>query len=242
MTKGKNYQNNIMKKIQFILFVLFIGITFNSIAQNKSIVVQGQPMGKGWKNLFGNNLSKAIYDKSIWKDSSGVITASKDDAIWSFDEYDDFILDLDFQNADGTNSGVIVHATDIVEWIPNSVEIQIADDYSKQWSKAAPTWQCAAIFGRKPATNKSLKPAGEWNHFTITCKGKMISIVLNGSLVNECNMDDFTSAKVNPDGSSVPSWLKNPMSTLALRGHIGLQGKHAGAPIYFRNVKVFKLS
>jgi hypothetical protein len=231
-----------MKKIQTILCFLFIGITFNAFAQNKSIVVQGQPMGKGWKDLFGNNLSKAIYDKSIWKDSSGVITASKDDAIWSFDEYDDFILDLDFQNADGTNSGVIVHATDIVEWIPNSVEIQIADDYSKQWSKAAPTWQCAAIFGRKPATNKSLKPAGEWNHFTITCKGKMISIVLNGTLVNECNMDDFTSSKVNPDGSTVPSWLKNPMSTLALRGHIGLQGKHAGAPIYFRNVKVFKLS
>jgi len=231
-----------MKKIQTILCFLFIGITFNAFAQNKSFVVQGQPMGKGWKDLFGNNLSKAIYDKSIWKDSSGVITASKDDAIWSFDEYDDFILDLDFQNADGTNSGVIVHATDIVEWIPNSVEIQIADDYSKQWSKAAPTWQCAAIFGRKPATNKSLKPAGEWNHFTITCKGKMISIVLNGTLVNECNMDDFTSSKVNPDGSNVPSWLKNPMSTLALRGHIGLQGKHAGAPIYFRNVKVFKLS
>ena len=231
-----------MKKIQFILFFLFITIVLQVSAQNTPIVVQGQPMGKGWKNLFGNNLSKAIYNKSIWKDSSGVITASKDDAIWSFDEYDDFILDLDFQNADGTNSGVIVHATDIVEWIPNSVEIQIADDYSKQWSKAAPTWQCAAIFGRKPATNKSLKPAGEWNHFTITCKGKMISIVLNGTLVNECNMDDFTSSKVNPDGSSVPSWLKNPMSTLALRGHIGLQGKHAGAPIYFRNVKVFKLT
>jgi hypothetical protein len=230
-----------MKKIQFIFSLLFLTICFNTYAQNTPIVVQGQPMGKGWKNLFGNNLSKAIYDKSIWKDSSGVITASKDDAIWSFDEYDDFILDLDFQNADGTNSGVIVHATDIVEWIPNSVEIQIADDYSKQWSKAAPTWQCAAIFGRKPATNKSLKPAGEWNHFTITCKGKMISIVLNGTLVNECNMDDFTSSKVNPDGSSVPSWLKNPMSTLGLRGHIGLQGKHAGAPIYFRNVKVFKL-
>jgi hypothetical protein len=231
-----------MKKVQFIFSLLFFTICFNTYAQNTPIVVEGQPMGKGWKNLFGNNLSKAIYDKSIWKDSSGVITASKDDAIWSFDEYDDFILDLDFQNADGTNSGVIVHATDIVEWIPNSVEIQIADDYSKQWSKAAPTWQCAAIFGHKPATNKSLKPAGEWNHFTITCKGKMISIVLNGSLVNECNMNDYTSNKVNPDGSGVPSWLKNPMSTLALRGHIGLQGKHAGADIYFKNVKVFKLS
>lgn len=231
-----------MKKKQFILLLLLVVINCYTNAQNTPITVQGMPMGKGWKNLFGNNLSKAIYDKSIWKDSSGIITASKDDAIWSFDEYDDFILDLDFQNADGTNSGVIIHATDIVEWIPNSVEIQIADDYSKQWSKADPTWQCAAIFGRKAATNKSLKPAGEWNHYTITCKGKMISIVLNGTLVNECNMNDFTSATKNPDGSNVPSWLKNPMSTLALRGHIGLQGKHAGAPIYFRNVKVFKLS
>jgi len=54
-----------MKKIQFVLIVLFIGIAFNSFGQNTPIVVQGQPLGKGWKNLFGNNLSKAIYDKSI---------------------------------------------------------------------------------------------------------------------------------------------------------------------------------
>lgn len=231
-----------MNRIWILLVFLLSVTSVNVQAQNGPITAPTQAMGKGWKNLFGNNLSKAIYDKSIWKDSSGVLTASQDDAIWSFEEYNDFILDLDFQNADGTNSGVIVHATDIVEWIPNSVEIQIADDYSKQWSKAAPTWQCAAIFGHKAATNKSLKPAGEWNHFTITCKGKIISIVLNGTLVNECNMDDYTSSKKNPDGTDIPSWLKNPMSTLALRGHIGLQGKHAGAPIYFKNIKVLKLS
>ena len=158
-----------MKKLQVILMFLFILGANAIMAQTNSVSVPNTT-GKGWKNLFGNNLSNAIYDKAIWKDSSGVITASKDDAIWSFEEYDDFVLDLDFQNADGTNSGVIVHATDIVEWIPHSVEIQIADDYSKQWSKADPSWQCAAIFGHKPATNKSLKPAGEWNHYTITCK------------------------------------------------------------------------
>ena len=69
----------------------------------------------------------------------------------------------------------------------------------------------------------------------------MISIVLNGTLVNECNMNDYTSAKKNPDGTNIPSWLSNPMATLELRGHIGLQGKHAGAPIYFKNVKVLRL-
>jgi len=93
-----------MKNVQLLFCLLFIAICLNTSAQNKAIAVQGQPMGKGWKNLFGNNLSKAIYDKSIWKDSTGVITASKDDAIWSFDEYDDFILDLDFQNA-GKHAG-----------------------------------------------------------------------------------------------------------------------------------------
>lgn len=206
------------------------------VAQKKS---NNKP---GFENLFGTNLSNAIYNPAIWKDSNGVITAYKDECIWSKDQYDDFILDLDFQTADGTNSGVIIHATEIVEWIPHSVEIQIADDYSKEWSKADPTWQCAAIFGHKAATNKSLKPAGEWNHYTITCKGKMITIVLNGTKVNECNMDDYTSSTINPDGTKIPSWLSNPMSTLQLHGHVGLQGKHAGAPIYFKNVKIKSLS
>jgi hypothetical protein len=193
---------------------------------------------KGWKSLFGKNLESAQFDPTIWKDSSGVLTASKDEAIWSKDMYDNFILDLDFQTADGTNSGVIVHATEIKEWIPHSVEIQIADDYSAQWSKADPSWQCAAVFGHKPATNKKLNRPGEWNHYTITCIDKIIKIELNGTLVNECNMDDFTSSKVNPDGTKIPSWLSNPMSTLGLHGYIGLQGKHAGAPIYFKNVMI----
>jgi hypothetical protein len=224
-----------MKQAKWYFLFLFIAFSMQVVAQKKANNKQG------FENLFGTNLSNAIYNPAIWKDSNGVITAYKDECIWSKVQYDDFILDLDFQTADGTNSGVIVHATEIVEWIPHSVEIQIADDYSKEWSKADPTWQCAAIFGHKAATNKSLKPAGEWNHYTITCKGKMITIVLNGTKVNECNMDDYTSSKTNPDGTNIPSWLSNPMSTLPLHGHVGLQGKHAGAPIYFKNVKIKSL-
>lgn len=225
-----------MKQAKLYFLFLCIAFSMQLVAQKKS---NNKP---GFENLFGTNLSNAIYNPAIWKDSNGVITAYKDECIWSKDQYDDFILDLDFQTADGTNSGVIIHATEIVEWIPHSVEIQIADDYSKEWSKADPTWQCAAIFGHKAATNKSLKPAGEWNHYTITCKGKMITIVLNGTKVNECNMDDYTSSTINPDGTKIPSWLSNPMSTLQLHGHVGLQGKHAGAPIYFKNVKIKSLS
>jgi hypothetical protein len=73
---------------------------------------------------------------------------------------------------------------------------------------------------------------------TITCKGTKIAVVLNGEKVTEIDMKDWTSAKKNPDGSDIPPWLSKPMADLPTRGHVGLQGKHAGAPIYFRNLKI----
>ena len=230
-----------MKIIKFFAVVIISVLTSRSFAQDTAYI-HPDTWGSGWESMFNKDLTDAVFPAGVWKDSTGIITATKDEAIWSKDEYDDFVVDLDFENADGTNSGVMVHATDMADWIPHSVEIQIADDYSKEWSSVSPTWQCAAIFGHQAATNKTLHKAGEWNHFTITCRGRKIWVVLNGTLVNTCDMSLFTSAKTNPDGSEVPSWLSNPMATLPLHGHVGFQGKHAGAPIYFRNIKIKRLN
>jgi hypothetical protein len=194
--------------------------------------------GKGWVSLFNDSLTNAIFPSGVWTVQDGVLTASKDEAIWSEKAYDDLVLDLEFRNAPGTNSGVVVHASNIQDWIPHSVEIQIADDYSDEWSKAPASWQCAAIFGHQPASKHIVKKPGEWNHYTITCKGRKIWVVLNEELVNTCDMSLYTSPTDNLDGTKAPGWLSNPMATLPLHGHIGLQGKHAGKPIYFRNIKV----
>ncbi len=211
---------------------------FNSAFAQGSGPVNPDTKGAGWSDLFKSDLSNGVFPQGVWKDSAGVFTASKDEALWSEKAYDDFILDLEFMNADGTNSGVIVHASDLKNWIPHSIEIQIADDFSEEWSKALPSWQCGAIFGHQPASKHNVKKPGEWNHYTVTCKGKMIWVALNGEIVNTFNMAEYTSAKKNPDGTEVPSWLSNPPSTLALHGHIGFQGKHAGAPIFFRNIRI----
>lgn len=230
-----------MKISSIFTFVFILIASLHSFAQDTAYI-HPNTSEKGWEDVFNKRLTNGIFPAGVWSDSNGVLTATKDEAIWGKDQYDNFVVDLDFKNADGTNSGVIVHATDIKDWIPHSVEIQIADDYSKKWSESPATWQCGAVFGHQAATNKTLKRPGEWNHFTITCIGKKIWIVLNGTLVNECDMSRFTSAKTNPDGSEVPSWLSNPMATLPLHGYIGFQGKHAGAPIYFKNIKVKKLT
>lgn len=194
--------------------------------------------GAGWVDLFKPDLSNAIYPAGVWSFANGVLTATADQAIWSRAEYENFILDLEFKTAPGTNSGVIVHASDIENWIPNSVEIQIADDFHEQWAKAPKTWQCGAIFGHLAARRSMVKKPGEWNRYTITCQGRKIWVMLNGVLVTEMDMNLWTSAKTNPDGSEIPSWLSKPVAELPARGHIGLQGKHAGAPIWFRKLRI----
>lgn len=200
------------------------------------------PAAPDFSPLFSNDLSNALFPKGIWSlNADGELTASEDQCIFTQKKYKNFVLDLEFKTADGTNSGVIVHCSDTDNWIPNSVEIQIADDYSKEWSQADPTWQCAAIFGHLAATKRTVKHPGEWNHYTITCNDRHIWVVLNGELVNHMDMSQWLSGSKNPDGTAIPSWLSKPFATLPLEGHIGLQGKHAGAPIWFRNMKIKEL-
>jgi len=86
-----------------------------------------------------------------------------------------------------------------------------------------------------------VKKPGQWNRFTVTCKDKMIYVMLNGLMVTEMNMDLWTSATKNPDGTDIPSWLSTPFAELPTHGNVGLQGKHAGAPIFFRNMKIKEL-
>jgi hypothetical protein len=221
---------------------LLLGIAFFVCSNITTAQESGTKAGNNWQPLFAADLSNAAYPKGVWTFEKGVLTASEDQAIWSDKQYENFMLDLEFKTAPGTNSGVIVYCTDTANWIPNSVEIQIADDYSEEWSKSPTTWQCAAIFGHMAATKqKVVKKPGEWNHFTITCKGQQVTVELNGQKVTDMDMRKWTSAKQNPDGSEIPSWLNRPFAELDTKGYIGLQGKHAGAPIWFRNVRIKQL-
>src|SRR4030066_347589 len=106
---------------------------------------------------------------------------------------------------------------DTKDWIPNSVEIQIADDFAEQWAKSPATWHCGAVFGHLAPTKSAVKKPGEWNHYTITCAGKRITVVLNGETVTDMDMSLWTSAKTNPDGSEIPAWLSPPKAGVATK-------------------------
>lgn len=196
----------------------------------------------GWKPLFGTGLSEADYNPEVWSETAGILSAEKDESIWTKTAYENFELDLDFKTDNGTNSGVVVYCTDTQDWIPNSVEIQIADDYYEPWSNGRSFEKCGAIYGHLgPREVKVVKKPGEWNHMRIRCDGQHILVILNGKKVTEMDMSQWTSGRVNPDGSEIPSWLPKPFAELPTKGFIGLQGKHGNALIWFRNVKIRSL-
>lgn len=227
-----------MKKIIFSSIAILAFCTSIFAQPSCFRAPHAHPEITGFQKLFYDNLSNAVFPEGVWTFQDGILTASEDQCIWSKKVYDDFILDLEFKTAAGTNSGVIIYCSDIDNWIPNSVEVQIADDFSDQWAKSTKTWQCAAIFGHLPPTKSMVKKPGEWNRMSVTAKDELIYVILNGERVTFMDMSLWKSASVNPDGSEIPSWLSTPFAELKQEGYIGLQGKHAGAPIYFRNIRI----
>lgn len=229
-----------MKKAIILTMVSCVLLLY-SCTEKMSVPPKAHPDVSQWQNLFAADLSNATFPEGIWTFEDGVLTASEDQVIWSKKDYDNFIIDLEFRTEDGTNSGVIIYCTNMDNWIPNSVEVQIADDFAEKWAKSPKTWHCGAIFGHLAPTKSMVKKPGQWNRFTVTCKDKMVYVMLNGQMVAEMNMDLWTSATKNPDGTDIPSWLSTPFAELPTHGNVGLQGKHAGAPIFFRNIKIKEL-
>jgi hypothetical protein len=226
-----------MKNLLFITFFLF-GI---ALCSAQELPLKTHPDVNNWTVLFSPDLKNADDPAGVWTSTDGIFTASKDEAVWTKSMYENFILDLEFKTEVGTNSGVIIYCTDKGNWIPNSVEVQILDDYADKWKDVSNTWQCGAIFGHLAPAKRTVKHPGEWNRMTIVCKGQMVDILLNGEPVNHMDMSLWKSSTVNPDGSEIPSWLNRPYAELPTKGFIGFQGKHAEAPVFFRNIRIREL-
>lgn len=194
---------------------------------------------EGWRPLFDEKLSNAVFDPSVWsKDSDGCLTAEKDIAIWTRDDYSRFELSCEYNLDPAGNSGILIYCSNTEKWIPNAVEIQLIDNDAPRWKGLNPKQANLAFFGHQAPTSNPAKPAGNWNCIKVRADGSRLSVTLNGVLVNECDLSVWTDAKKLPNGEAIPPWLSRPWAELETTGKIGLQGRHAGAGVRFRNVRI----
>jgi hypothetical protein len=247
-----------MKRIVVVLLLTLSALCLTTRAADVDQLIKQANSPKGYKPLFNKNLSNATFTENMWQFQDGVLKPTPERVkkpapkpspagqkgnkkkkrkgpkiprdIWSKDRYGNFIVDLEFKCEEKTNSGVFIRTDDTVQWLHTGMEVQIMQQPGK-----TPRNSIGAVYDCKAADKEpNIKPVGEWNRYTIIAKDNWIHIMLNGKLVNSMNLDRWTEAGKNPDGSK--NKFKTAYKDMAREGHIGLQ--FHGQPIWFRNVRV----
>jgi len=197
----------------------------------------GHPNTDGWKNVFKTDFSNAVYNEGSWEiEAGGVMVAQKDEMFWTKERYGDFVLDLECKYDEDANSGVLLRTDDLVDWIQTGIEVQVRDSHEQAERNK---YESGSIFDIIEPSLNAAKRVGEWNRFTITCRGKNIKVILNGKKVVDMDLNDWTEPNKNPDGTK--NKFRTAYKDMPLEGHIGFQGKHGGATVWYRNIKIREL-
>jgi len=188
---------------------------------------------KGWRVLFdGKDLDNWMSGSggtpnANWVIENGVLTRKEGAGmIWTKERFGNFVLDLEFKTEG--NSGVFFRTDNPNDSVQTGIEMQVLNPV-KQPGKHS----CGAIYDAL-APNKEMTKGGDWNHVTITAVDNKITIVLNGERIIDMDLDKWTEANKNPDGSN--NKFRTALKDFKREGHIGFQDH--GANVWYRNVRI----
>jgi hypothetical protein len=194
--------------------------------------------GEGWVALFdGKNLDAwTLLKPGGWVVEDAVLTCKGGGNIWTKEKFGDFVLDLEFKCAKGTNSGVFLRNPDGEKnWLQGSIEIQVLASFGER----KPTREdCGGIYDCLAPSVAAEKPIGEWNHMVITAKGNSLKVELNDKSIIDADLSKWTEPHKNPDGSA--NKFNTALKDWSKSGLIGLQDH--GTPVWYRNIKVKTLA
>ena len=193
------------------------------------------PDTSGWQPLVAPDLADANLKPGSWVWDQGMLVARTHDTLWTKRPYGDFILDLEFKVAAESNSGVFLRSGDPTKVLA-ALEIQVHES-----ADSALYGEVGSIYNAKAPARKMARPTGEWNRFTITCRGSQVSLIFNGEEVYAVDLEDWKEARRNPDGTA--NKFPVALREFSRRGPIGLQGLHgkAQAPVWYRNLRIREL-
>jgi hypothetical protein len=182
---------------------------------------------KGYTNWVLENRVLALKDRSDAKEHN-------DNYLWTKEQYGDFVLELEYQvPANRANSGVFLRTPDTKDPVYTGIEVQVGNIPA---GRPVNKNSVGGIYDLV-APLKLLHKPGEWNKYVITCKGPKITVMLNGVLSAEMDLDQWTETGQNPDGTK--NKFKQPLKNFARKGYIGLQDH--GLPVLYRNIRIRRL-
>jgi hypothetical protein len=234
-----------------VLIVLAVRLAASPGAQSPEPVNTLTPTEKsaGWTLLFDGKSTSAWrgYKKPDmgglrWKIEDGCLALPSGEGadtqgqrdIITTQQFDDFELAWEWRIAKGGNSGVKYFVTENNESAIGH-EYQVIDDERHADAKIGPHRQTAAFYDVLPATERPVKPAGEWNTTRIVVRGQTVEHWLNGKKVLQYELGSpalkAAIAKSKFKGIARFGTRQN--------GHILLQDH--GNQVWFRSIKIRRL-
>jgi len=197
-------------------------------AEGFTVLFNGQDL-TGWQpatNWTVENGIIALKDRSDRQEHN-------DNYLWTKEQYADFVLDLEFKVTQGTNSGIFLRTPDLKDPVYTGIEVQVT---SAAPGRRLTKNSIGGLYDLVAAKANALNP-DDWNRYSITCQGSKISVKLNGQLVVDADLDQWTEVGKNPDGTA--NKFNRALKDFARTGYIGLQDH--GSPVWYRNIRVKRL-
>jgi hypothetical protein len=141
----------------------------------------------------------------------------------------DFVFDFDYKLSNGCNSGVFIRVGDLKDPVYTGIEVALDDTTGAGIHDSGAFYDLVA-----PKTNAQ-RPAGQWNHMTITSIGPKISVELNGAVVSSINLQEWMVPGKRPDGSD-HKFSHVAIGKLPPLGYVGFQDH--GSDCWFKNIKI----
>jgi hypothetical protein len=200
----------------------------------------------GWTNLFDGTSLKGWRGykqpdatKTRWKVENGMLTVDPGDGsdtrgardLITVGTYDNFELAFDWKIAPGGNSGVKYF---VLEDRDSAIghEYQVIDDAAHPDAKIGPHRQTAALYDVLPATNRPIKPAGEFNQSRIVVNGRNVQHWLNGTRVLQYELSSpALQAAIDKSKFKGIERFGKPQ-----KGHILVQDH--GNRVWFRSIRI----
>ncbi|MGE3821395.1 MAG: DUF1080 domain-containing protein [Isosphaeraceae bacterium] len=214
-----------MRKLGWMNALLGLAVGSFAVAADQEFVSVFDGTGpSGWKT----NTGKLITSKNVQADglnphgSGGYLVVHESPV-------GNFTLDFDYKLSKGCNSGVFIRVGDLKDPVMTGIEIALDD------TQGHGLHDTGAFYDLVAPRRNAQKPAGEWNHMTITAKGPNVEVILNGESVSAIDLDQWGEPGKRPDGSN-HKFKGVTVKNLPRTGYFGFQDH--GQDCWFKNVKI----
>lgn len=179
----------------------------------------------GWWSRGTNKNAFQVHDGVI------LVTGEKDgDYLFTKDKFDNFVVRYEYRCVSGEgNSGFGIRCPDVGDPAFKGMEIQVL---RPGWE--TPYQRAGSLYHTVAPTVEADKKFGEWNSVEVFADGPHIRTTMNGKVIYDIQMTDFTKEKIEKE--NVKDEWRLPLDDRPASGYFGLQD-HSDK-VEFRNIRV----